>query len=363
MNSILLFIGCTIGFIFKDGSCVPCETNLYGELCVLKCTCAFHHRCGTFLGCVDKTTSTQPALSQSITYNTENFTQITANLSEIVEESVKNKPTPTINSSDEYFTQTTRPNLSEESEMTKPTSTKKSSNDQNNTSDESDKNDDTTSYLHPYHTTDEEWKEKTHQYDITHVSNKDTDDSFDSSTRMINDGYLNPYQPLNEDWKQKSHSYEAPVTVHHCQLSSTVPSVSDEELKEEGNDNNQIARIKHNKVAHISEAVISTCSKQEMTDCISLNDERKEISASIGNNHEIKKEFTNLNNISTNSPSSTQIENALVPVVKSDLKGFVENKDNPHNYNLLKNVTIHTIASIHADQNANVHNYTDAKSQ
>ncbi|CAC5389745.1 unnamed protein product [Mytilus coruscus] len=414
----------------------------------------------------------------------ENFTQTTANLSEIFEESEITNPTLTEKSSNENFTQTTT-NLSEESEITNPTSTKKSSDgildreivlyavvaaciivtlglsysvqkyrkktkketraitmqrthsnkrnslvesnlsiyneidetmlvenahinvlqneisintnntsylypihieddkisssvsaksvnnsylsifesDQNRNSDESDRNDDTRSYLHPYHTINEDWKEKTHQYGIKLVSNKDTDDSFDSSTQMINDGYLNPYQPLKEDWKQKSHSYEVPVKVHHCQLSSTVPSVLDEDLKEEGNDNNQITRIKHNKVAHIDGAVISTCNKQEMADGISTKDERKEISASIENNLEISKELTNMNNFSTNSFSSTERENALVPVVERDIKVFDKNEDNPHDYNLLKNIMIHTVASIHTDQNTNVHNFTDAKSQ
>ncbi|CAG2237835.1 unnamed protein product [Mytilus edulis] len=92
--------------------------------------------------------------------------------------------------------------------------------------------DDTTSYLHPYHTIDEDWEEKTHQYDITHISKNDTDDSSDSSTQMINDGYLQPYQPLKEGWKQLSHSYEAPVTVHQCQQSLMVPFLSNKESKE-----------------------------------------------------------------------------------------------------------------------------------
>ncbi|VDI52172.1 Hypothetical predicted protein [Mytilus galloprovincialis] len=103
--------------------------------------------------------------------------------------------------------------------------------DQNTHSDQSQRDDDTTSYLHPYHTVDEDWKEKTHQYDITHVSNKDTDDSSDSSTQMISDGYLNPYQPLKDDWKQLSHSYEAPVTVHQCQQSLLIPFISNKETK------------------------------------------------------------------------------------------------------------------------------------
>ncbi|XP_052075350.1 uncharacterized protein LOC127712769 isoform X3 [Mytilus californianus] len=90
-------VGCTIGFRFKGGSCMPCETNWYGKLCLQTCTCAFNQRCDNVLGCVNKTLFTQPASSQSTTSNTENFTQ------------------------------TTKPNLSEESEITNPTSTKKSS--------------------------------------------------------------------------------------------------------------------------------------------------------------------------------------------------------------------------------------------
>ncbi|CAG2203598.1 unnamed protein product [Mytilus edulis] len=126
---------------------------------------------------------------------------------------------------------------------------------QNHNSDESDKNDDTTSYLHPYNTVDEDWKGKTQQYDEAHVSNKDTDDSSESSTYMNNDGYLNPYQPLNKEWKQTFHSYEVPVTVHHCQISSAVPSVLDNDLYENGNGDND--------VAHTSEAVISTCKNRQ----------------------------------------------------------------------------------------------------
>ncbi|CAG2243842.1 unnamed protein product [Mytilus edulis] len=81
---------------------------------------------------------------------------------------------------------------------------------QNSHSDQSQGDDDTTSYLHPYHTNNEDWKEKTHQYEVAHVQHKESDDSSDSSTQMINDGYLHPYQPLKEGWKQLSHSYEAP---------------------------------------------------------------------------------------------------------------------------------------------------------
>ncbi|CAC5389746.1 unnamed protein product [Mytilus coruscus] len=101
--------------------------------------------------------------------------------------------------------------------------------DQNSHSDQSQRDEDTTSYLHPYHKVDEDWKEKTHQYDVAHVQRKDTDDSSDSSTQMINDGYLNPYQPLKESLKQTSHSYDAPVTVHQCQQSITLPSSFDDE--------------------------------------------------------------------------------------------------------------------------------------
>lgn len=90
-------VGCTIGFRFKGGSCMPCETNRYGKLCLQRCTCTFNQRCDNVLGCVNKTIFTQPASSQSTTCNTENFTQ------------------------------TTKLNLSEESEITNPTSTKKSS--------------------------------------------------------------------------------------------------------------------------------------------------------------------------------------------------------------------------------------------
>ncbi|XP_052075349.1 uncharacterized protein LOC127712769 isoform X1 [Mytilus californianus] len=118
-------VGCTIGFRFKGGSCMPCETNWYGKLCLQTCTCAFNQRCDNVLGCVNKTLFTQPASSQSTTSNTENFTQTTKpNLSE---ESEITNPTSTKKSSDENFTQTTKPNLSEESEITNPTSTKKSS--------------------------------------------------------------------------------------------------------------------------------------------------------------------------------------------------------------------------------------------
>ncbi|VDI59779.1 Hypothetical predicted protein [Mytilus galloprovincialis] len=106
--------------------------------------------------------------------------------------------------------------------------------DQNKNSDEFDKDDDTTSYLHPYHSIDEDWQEKTHQYDVTHVSKRDTDDSSDSSTQMITDGYLNPYQSLDGDRKQTSHSYEVPVTIHKCQRSSLSSlSTSKEDLKGE----------------------------------------------------------------------------------------------------------------------------------
>lgn len=223
--------------------------------------------------------------------------------------------------------------------------------DQNHNSDESDKNNDTTSYLHPYHTVDEDWKEKTHQYDITHVSNKGT---YDSSSQMINDRYLNPNQPLNEDWKQNSHTYEVPVTVHPCQISSTVHSVLYVELKEKGNGANQITKITHNQV----EAVIPNCNKQEMADVISLNDEMKEIAASKGNNLQISTKLTEINDLSRNNPLSTQKENALVSVVDS-----ANNEDNPYNCNLFKHLTKQTIPSIHTDQNTQVHNYTDAKSQ
>ncbi|CAC5422285.1 unnamed protein product [Mytilus coruscus] len=71
--------------------------------------------------------------------------------------------------------------------------------DQNQNSDEFDKDYDASGYLHPYHSIDEDWKEKTHQYDVTHAPSIEVDDSSDSSTQMISDGYLNPYQPLNDD--------------------------------------------------------------------------------------------------------------------------------------------------------------------
>ncbi|CAC5422284.1 unnamed protein product [Mytilus coruscus] len=99
--------------------------------------------------------------------------------------------------------------------------------DQHIHSDQSQGDDDTTSYLRPYHTIDEDWKDKTHQYDVAHVQRKNSDDSTDFSTQT--DRYLNPYQPLKDDWKQLSHSYKAPVTVHKCQQNLMIPFQSDEE--------------------------------------------------------------------------------------------------------------------------------------
>ncbi|CAG2243846.1 unnamed protein product [Mytilus edulis] len=100
----------------------------------------------------------------------------------------------------------------------------------------------TDGYLHPYNSIDEDWKEKTHQYDVTHAPSIEVDDSSDSSTQMITDGYLNPYQPLDEDWKQTSHSYEVPVTIHQCQghsMSSLLPKEGLKgDTKEDRIDNN-----------------------------------------------------------------------------------------------------------------------------
>ncbi|XP_076105744.1 uncharacterized protein LOC143074082 [Mytilus galloprovincialis] len=427
---------------------MPCKTNQYGKLCLRKCACAFHQRCDNALGCVNESILTEPASSQSTTCYTENYAQTTApNLSEESEitkssdglldreiviysivvaciivilglsyvvqkyrKKTKNEPRHitvpvTLSNGRDSLVDT---NLSiydeidetmlvenaninvlqneislnndntsylypihlEDDKRSSSVSAKSVNNsylsihesDQNHNSDESDKND-TTSYLHPYHTIDEEWKETTHQYDEPHVSNKDTDDSSDSSTQMISDGYLHPYQPLNDDWKQTSHSYEVPVMVHDCQRNSAVPSLSDEEFKEKGNDDYQKTIIKHNKCVQIREAAISTCNKQGMADGISLNDEMKDISSSIGNNLGISKELKNTKNISTSYPPSTKKENALVPVVESDTKVFDKNEDNLHAYNLLKNVTIQTVFSIQTDQNTNLHDYTDAKSQ
>ncbi|CAG2210043.1 unnamed protein product [Mytilus edulis] len=80
--------------------------------------------------------------------------------------------------------------------------------DQNQNSDEFDKDYDASGYLHPYHSIDEDWKEKTHQYDVTHAPSIEVDDSSDSSTQMITDGYLHPYNSIDEDWKEKTHQYD-----------------------------------------------------------------------------------------------------------------------------------------------------------
>lgn len=100
--------------------------------------------------------------------------------------------------------------------------------DQNKTPDNHDAcdNDDTTSYLHPYHTIDEDCKEKTHQYDITYSPHIDNDCFSDASVQLTHDGYLNPYQPLKENWKQTSHIYEVPVTIHQCLESSLTSSLT-----------------------------------------------------------------------------------------------------------------------------------------
>ncbi|CAG2210059.1 unnamed protein product [Mytilus edulis] len=103
--------------------------------------------------------------------------------------------------------------------------------DHNQNSDEFDKDYDASGYLHPYHSIDEDWKEKTHQYDVTHAPSIENDDSSDSSTQIITDGYLNPYQALDEDWKQTSHSYEVPVTIHQCQGLSISSSYQKKVLK------------------------------------------------------------------------------------------------------------------------------------
>ncbi|XP_071177668.1 uncharacterized protein [Mytilus edulis] len=80
--------------------------------------------------------------------------------------------------------------------------------DQNQNSDEFDKDYDASGYLHPYHSIDEDWKEKTHQYDVTHAPSIEVDDSSDSSTQMITDGYLHPYNSIDENWKEKTHQYD-----------------------------------------------------------------------------------------------------------------------------------------------------------
>lgn len=116
--------------------------------------------------------------------------------------------------------------------------------DQNIHSDQSQGNNDSSSYLHHYHTIDEDWKEKTHQYGVTHVSHNDTDDSPDSSTYMLTDGYLNPYQPLKDGWKEMSHNYEAPVTVHQCEENITLPFLFDSERKITDNDEIKIIQDK-----------------------------------------------------------------------------------------------------------------------
>ncbi|CAG2210042.1 unnamed protein product [Mytilus edulis] len=268
---------CQTGFINRNGgnSCIPCADNSYGKQCLIPCNCEFYQRCDHVHGCLNETITTEPiqttaperiwstvkkkfttSMSFSNVYTRiQNITPpkestgllqreiviyslviggilVTLGLTSLVRKYRKKnqgkatKPGIPNKDQSDSLRQTRSHVDSASSDSSSFRGSEKVVNrsylslhesDQNQNSDEFDKDDDATSYLHPYHSIDEDWKEKTHQYDVTHTPKRDTDDSSDSSTQMITDGYLNPYQPLNEDWKQSSHSYEVPVTIHKCQ--------------------------------------------------------------------------------------------------------------------------------------------------
>ncbi|XP_071177662.1 uncharacterized protein [Mytilus edulis] len=265
--------------------------------------------------------------------------------------------------------------------------------DQNENSDEFDKDDDATSYLHPYHSIDEDWKEKTHQYDETHAPKGNTDDSSDSSMQMITDGYLNPYQPLDEDWKQTSHSYEVPVTIHKCQGHSMSSLLQKEclrgDITEDQKDNNlqntvndvHLTQSLKNQISQNSEnyhkqTVINNDSfdnnippqtvneipiycTSEITDEVNVDNdpvlmpfkiEMKEISASADNN-------TDLSNVCARG---SRKEHELDQMDENDLS---KNENVPINCNSLEVQNEVANASILNGTNINRQDYTDAKSQ
>ncbi|XP_052072575.1 uncharacterized protein LOC127710658 [Mytilus californianus] len=262
--------------------------------------------------------------------------------------------------------------------------------DQNQNSDEFDIDDDATSYLHPYHSIDEDWQEKTHQYGVTHAPSIEVDNSSDSSTQMITDGYLNPYQPLNEDWKQTSHSYEIPVTIHQCQGNSLSSLLPKESLKGDNNED-QIDNNLHNtvNVLHPSQSLTNrnsqtsenyhkqtnfdentsdknipsktkemsiTC-KSEIANTVNVNNdsllmpskmEIKEMAASSENNIEHSKE------------SVSRKESELDQVGESGLR---KNENVPISCNSLEVQNVIVNDSILNGTNIHVQDYTDAKSQ
>ncbi|VDI38476.1 Hypothetical predicted protein [Mytilus galloprovincialis] len=213
----------------------------------------------------------------------------------------------------------------------------------------------TDGYLHPYNSIDEDWKEKTHQYDVTHAPSIEVDDSSDSSTQMITDGYLNPYQPLDEDWKQTSHSYEVPVTIHQCQghsMSSLLPKAGlKSDTKEDRIDNN----LQHTvNVLNQNQTSVNT----------------KQIANAINNNKDfllmpskIKTTETAVRsekNIEHSNESVSRKEHALDQVGVSD---FRKTENVPINCNSLEVQNVIGNDSILNGTNIYVQDYTDAKSQ
>ncbi|CAG2210057.1 unnamed protein product [Mytilus edulis] len=235
---------------------------------------------------------------------------------------------------------------------------------------------------------DEDWKEKTHQYDVTHTPKRDTDDSSDSSTQMLTDGYLNPYQPLNEDWKQTSHSYEVPVTIHKCQWSSLSSLLTSKNYLK-GEDTERIENNLHTKVnglplvsdnsKKILEENSSNKIKPETTITDTSFNQENNVTIVVFNDPlsvtakaEINESLVGFENNFENSKKckgaiddccNTQKANELESVVKSDVKYLGNSANSQCNLSSLIVLANNENDLIISESITNVHDYTDAKSQ
>ncbi|XP_071177661.1 uncharacterized protein [Mytilus edulis] len=223
--------------------------------------------------------------------------------------------------------------------------------DQNQKSDEFDKDYVASGYLHPYHSIDEDWKEKTHQYDVTHAPSIEVDDSSDSSTQMITDGYLNPYQPLDEDWKQTSHSYEVPVTIHQCQghsLSSLLPKEGLKGDTKEDNLQNTVNVLNQNQTSVNLKQIANVVNNNK--DSLLMPSKIKSTETAVSSE----------NNIEHSNESVSRKEHALDQVGVSDMR---KTANVPINCNSVEVQNVIVNASILNGTNIYVQDYTDAKSQ
>ncbi|CAG2243845.1 unnamed protein product [Mytilus edulis] len=215
--------------------------------------------------------------------------------------------------------------------------------DQNQNSDEFDKDDDATSYLHPYHSMDEDWKEKTHQYDETPLTELKclqqiccklaaghsmssllqkeclrgdiTEDQKDNNLQnTVNDVHLT--QSLKDQISQKSENYHKQIVINNDSFDNNIPPQT------------------------VNEMPIYCTS--EITDEVNV--------ASADNN-------TDLSNVCARG---SRKEHELDQMGENDLR---KNKNVPINCNSLEVKNDVANASILNGTNINIQDYTDAKSQ